>query len=333
MISGILPTTITTSHVFGNVSGTERVGGMVGFAPNSALTVEESFVRGSVTGTGDDVAGIMGQTFADLIIRSSFVLGSVTGADEIGGLAGLADDDVTLVDSYYQGSVTATGPDKGSLIGKSGVSATTTIAETFCTDVLCPNAQKITVGELKSGVFLESRGWDLQNVWCVRSDLNDGFPALRAITIGALDATRCRPINIAIWRVSLDPSGGECRDGSSRFTKPKVSVFVGYRYLPAAGDCTRVGFVFDGWADEAAPTVVVKMPLLVDPVDGKKRYFVAANANLVAVWKPTELDDLTGTAPGAFVGGPDRRTREGGGVVDGFYIPPNTAFGGWMLAK
>ena len=38
-------------------------------------------------------------------------------------------------------------------------------------------------------------------------------------------------------------------------------------------------------------------------------------------------DNLSGTAPGAKVGGPDRRTAEGGAVVDGFYIPPGT-FGG-----
>lgn len=69
--------------------------------------------------------------------------------------------------------------------------------------------------------------------------------------------------------------------------------------------------------------------MLVDPTDGVKRYFVAANHSLVALWVKTtdELQDLMGTAPGAFVGGPDRRTREGGGVVDGYYIPPGTRFG------
>lgn len=35
-------------------------------------------------------------------------------------------------------------------------------------------------------------------------------------------------------------------------------------------------------------------------------------------------DNLSGTAPGAKVGGPDRATAEGGAVVDGFYIPPGT---------
>jgi hypothetical protein len=34
-----------------------------------------------------------------------------------------------------------------------------------------------------------------------------------------------------------------------------------------------------------------------------------------------------GTAPGTIVGGPDRRLPNGGGVVDGIYIPPGTIFG------
>lgn len=328
-----LGTFIDSSYVFGGVSGSESVGGLVGFAPGSAHTIEETFVRGAVTGTTDRVGGLIGWTFADLNVRSSFVFGPVTGVDSVGGLAGWANNGVTLVDSYYQGLVTATGADRGSFIGRPNGAITPVIDDTFCTDVLCSNAQKVTVGELKSAVFLESRGWDLQNVWCVRSDLNDGFPVLRAITVGSLDTTRCRPVNVPILRVSLDPAGGECRDGAGRVTKKAVSVFVAYRYLPASADCTRAGFSFEGWADVATPSVVTKMPLLVDPVDGKKRYFVATNADLVAVWKEIELDDLTGTAPGALVGGPDRRTREGGGVVDGCYIPPNTVFGAWMLAK
>jgi hypothetical protein len=35
-------------------------------------------------------------------------------------------------------------------------------------------------------------------------------------------------------------------------------------------------------------------------------------------------DNLSGTAPGAYVGGVDRPTAEGGAVVDGYYIPPGT---------
>ena len=114
-------------------------------------------------------------------------------------------------------------------------------------------------------------------------------------------------------------------------------MFVGYRYLPGAADCEREGFSFAGWADVDDPDTPLTLPLLVDPSDGTKRWFVVADHSLVAVWAKVEEapelpEDLSGTIPGAFVGGPDRATAEGGGVVDGYYIPPRTQFGLWMLA-
>lgn len=138
-----------------------------------------------------------------------------------------------------------------------------------------------------------------------------------------------------MWKVSMDPADGECVDGTTSHSTEWTSVFVGYRYLPGEDDCDRDGFDFNGWADVASPGVALRLPLLIDPTDGKKRWFVAANHSLIAVWTPQEdeLDDLSGTAPGSFVGGADRRTREGGGVVDGYYIPPGTQFGPWMLQR
>lgn len=331
-IDGSLPSSIELSHVIGDVSGSEDIGGLVGYLPLSNTSVSTTFVRGSVTGTAGQAGGMIGFSYAVLTFDSSFVLGSVSAVNFVGGFGGYVTNNINVEDSYFQGTVSG-GVTKGSFLGRTGNSANIVFDKAFCTDVLCPIAQKITTDELKSADHLESRGWDLQNVWCVRSDLNDGFPVLRAITTGLLDATRCRPNIVPIWRVSLDPAGGECRDGAGQFTAKTLLVFVAYRYLPATDDCMRSGFSFEGWADEATPSVVAKIPLLVDPIDGKKRYFIATNADLVAVWKELDPDDLTGTAPGAFVGGPDRRTREGGGVVDGYYIPPNTVFGGWMLAK
>ena len=141
--------------------------------------------------------------------------------------------------------------------------------------------------------------------------------------------------SIPIWRVSMDPAGGVCDDADVARDAEWTSVFVGYRYLPGPGECEREGYSFVGWADVDDPGEVLTLPLLTDPSDGVKRWFVAANHSVVAVWEKVEevLDDLTGTAPGAFVGGPDRATVEGGGVVDGYYIPPGTVFGPWMLTS
>ena len=93
------------------------------------------------------------------------------------------------------------------------------------------------------------------------------------------------PAPVPVWRVDLDPNGGTCHDGSTR-NEPWVSVFVGYRYLPSATDCTRPGHVFAGWADAATPSVVRSFPLLSDPSDNERRYFIAENLDLIAVWTP-----------------------------------------------
>ena len=159
----------------------------------------------------------------------------------------------------------------------------------------------------------------------------------RQITIGPSNCSAAiapPPAVVPIWRVSMDPAGGECVDGTVSHDTEWTSVFVGYRYLPGAADCSRDGYSFSGWADSEEPEEVLTLPFLTDPSDDVKRWFVSSNHSLVAVWKKLDedLDDLRGTTPGAFVGGPDRVTAEGGGVVDGYYIPPGTQFGPWMLA-
>lgn len=136
-------------------------------------------------------------------------------------------------------------------------------------------------------------------------------------------------------RVDLDPTGGTCRVDKSTLTEPTRYVYIGYAYVPGPTDCTRPGYRLVGWAERAKPTELSNLPLLPDPSDRVNRFFVARNIDLLALWQvaPTELDDLTGTPGGTFVGGVDRPTRERGGVVDGFYIPPGTQFGDWMLRR
>jgi YVTN family beta-propeller protein len=140
----------------------------------------------------------------------------------------------------------------------------------------------------------------------------------------------------SIWRVTMDPNGGSCTSDEESHTESWTSVVLGYGYVPGVSDCVRAGHEFVGWADAASPNAVVSLPWLVDPSDGMRRGFVAADHSLVAVWREREedeLEDLTGVAPGSWIGGVDRRTAEGGGVVDGCYIPPGTRFGTWMLAS
>ncbi len=98
-----------------------------------------------------------------------------------------------------------------------------------------------------------------------------------------------------VFRATIDPNGGICLDANSKRDTPWTSVFVGYRYLPSTVDCTRDGYVFAGWASTDDPTTLVDLPHLTDPSDGERRMFLAANADLVALWTPVpdELTDLT----------------------------------------
>jgi uncharacterized repeat protein (TIGR02543 family) len=111
------------------------------------------------------------------------------------------------------------------------------------------------------------------------------------------DANRCTPPTAVtpvtpIWRVTLDPNGGTCVDSTERAER-WTSVFVGYRYLPNATDCTRPGYTFTGWASTDTPTKPTSLPVLVDPSDNQRRAFLAANANLVAIWTPNPIADVT----------------------------------------
>lgn len=104
---------------------------------------------------------------------------------------------------------------------------------------------------------------------------------------------------VSLWRAELDPNGGVCTEGGVRRDAEWTKMFVGYGYVPGASDCTRPGFTLSGWANAATPTTVSAFPSLIDPSDGKRRFFVAENVDLVAVWEPVANPPAT---PSVFVG-------------------------------
>ncbi len=93
------------------------------------------------------------------------------------------------------------------------------------------------------------------------------------------------PPIVPLYRATLDPNGGTCVDSTAR-TETWTASFVGYGYLPGPTDCTRSGYAFGGWANKTTPIVARTFPLLTDPSSDTKRYFVAENVDLVAIWNP-----------------------------------------------
>ncbi len=124
---------------------------------------------------------------------------------------------------------------------------------------------------------------------------NGGFTTNGWVATFRLVEPIVAPVPVPFWRATLAPNGGSCLDASTAQDTPWVSAFIGYRYLPGPSDCSRKGYSFGGWANSTTPNTARKFPLLTDPSDGQRRYFVAENVDLIAIWTklPEAISDLT----------------------------------------
>ena len=98
--------TVKLSYATGNVSGTNNIGGLIGYnedwGSNPGGVVEYSYATGNVTGTGSNVGGLVGG-LGYSTTKHSFATGSVTGTGVAGGLAGGCGK--LFEDVYAKGSV------------------------------------------------------------------------------------------------------------------------------------------------------------------------------------------------------------------------------------
>jgi prepilin-type N-terminal cleavage/methylation domain-containing protein len=103
-----------------NIIGAEYTGGVAGYSENGSLT--ESYVTGNITGS-NRVGGVIGSLFSDGVhlmtsLRSNV---NVTGADHVGGLVGYAHqnfpDAGTLSGVIIGGNIIATGSNVGRAVG------------------------------------------------------------------------------------------------------------------------------------------------------------------------------------------------------------------------
>jgi len=97
--------TVTDSHSSGDVEGWGQVGGLVGQVQGG--TVVRGEASGTVSGTGSAVGGLIGLVVSNLsnpTVLSSRATGAVQGADQVGGLIGVADD-TTVEDCEASGTV------------------------------------------------------------------------------------------------------------------------------------------------------------------------------------------------------------------------------------
>ena len=106
---------ITNCHSSGTVSGTDYVGGLVGYSSSGAIS--NCYSSGSVSGDSD-VGGLVGSNGGT--INNCHSTGSVSGTRSyVGGLAG-ENYSGTISNCYSTGSVSGTGYYVGGLVGKNG---------------------------------------------------------------------------------------------------------------------------------------------------------------------------------------------------------------------
>ena len=130
--------TIDNSRSSANVTGISNVGGLAGTTTvtgtfllagllnlGSPGVVNRSLAIGTVTGSGDNIGGLIGNSF-DTSIRYSYATGDVIGRNSVGGLVGWnggAAYGVTeslITNSYASGHVTGSGAYIGGLVGLNG---------------------------------------------------------------------------------------------------------------------------------------------------------------------------------------------------------------------
>ena len=111
--------TLTTSSR--PVQGGSVVGGLVG---GGAGSIDQSSASGTVTASGDDVGGLLGDSSAfGGSVSNSFATGAVNGRSNVGGLIGYNENSWTALggrpvsNSWSSGAVTGTGTGIGGLIG------------------------------------------------------------------------------------------------------------------------------------------------------------------------------------------------------------------------
>ena len=181
-----------TDYASGNVSGTNYVGGLVGYMPIGGA-ISASYASGNVTAAGFDDGGLVGYMSTNSVsypsITNSYATGTVAGTASVGGLVGaLVNGSIT--NSYSAGAVTGT-VSPGGLVGASA--SGTTIANSFwnvTTSGLSTSsggtgmttAQMQALADFTSATAANGNvnpNWDFTSVWRIY----DGYtaPLLKAL--------------------------------------------------------------------------------------------------------------------------------------------------------
>ncbi|QOC22212.1 hypothetical protein IC757_14510 [Wenzhouxiangella sp. AB-CW3] len=146
---------ILRSHVVGDISGNDQVGGLSGRARSQVV---DSYMLGSVAGV-EQVGGAVGEQTSSGSLQNVYVATQIDGEDEVAGLIGRNSNEVPPESSFWDEQASG-------LSGEFDATAKTTSELT-----------KIETFTDTDTDGLDSP-WDFDDVWAIDPEINDGYPYL-----------------------------------------------------------------------------------------------------------------------------------------------------------
>lgn len=119
--------TISDSYSQAQIDGGAIIGGLVGFTSTTDGTIKigtitDSYFDGQITASGNSIGGLIGQA-NNMEINDSYAKATLNGNNSMGGLLGstgtVNDYGSSIVNSYFEGTITAASFNIGGLIGYS----------------------------------------------------------------------------------------------------------------------------------------------------------------------------------------------------------------------
>ncbi len=234
-VGGVVGYNVTSSYIYncyntGTVSGSTYVGGVVGYNRTSSY-VYNCYNTGTVSGS-TYVGGVVGYNYgtpsSSPYVYNSYNTGSVSGSgDYVGGVVGYNNYSY-VYNCYYGGDCENIGGINGSDSDGSAEYLSTIVSSAKTTSWYTSTS---------SSTWNSSYPWDFDDVWILDSDINDGYPALRAFVY---------TINYYYRNSSGTATyGTKNRYMGESFTTPSSSTYSYY---------TSNGWSLAGWAASSSST-------------------------------------------------------------------------------
>lgn len=123
----------------------------------------------SVTGSGNNVGGLVGNAYSGTNISNSYATGLVTGGKYTGGLVGTASGSTNINSSYATATVTASSGPAGGLVGRAGpgTNINNSYWDAETTKQSKSAGQDASFGKTTAEMKKQTtyKGWDFDTVW------------------------------------------------------------------------------------------------------------------------------------------------------------------------